>query len=68
MYPAFGGALHPDLYEPQALARSGAGAQSSDKSTFSVNTEGSGDRAEKDKVEPKSEVRVYGRGKWRLDI
>ena len=68
MYPAFGGALHPDLYEPQALTRSGAGAQSSDKSTFSVNTEGSGDRAEKDKVEPKSEVRVYGRGKWRLDI
>ncbi|KAF2631096.1 hypothetical protein BU25DRAFT_437652 [Macroventuria anomochaeta] len=59
MYPAFGGALHPDLYEPQALARSGAAAQSSAKSSFSIDTEGSGD---KDKVDPKSEVRVYGRG------
>ncbi|KAJ4353021.1 hypothetical protein N0V95_003739 [Ascochyta clinopodiicola] len=62
MYPAFGGALHPDLYEPQALARSNAAAQSSGKSTFSVDTDGSGSRAEKDKVEAKSEVRVYGRG------
>lgn len=66
MYPAFGGALHPDLYEPQALARSGL--QSSAKSSFSVDTEGSGGRAEKDKVEVKSEVRVYGRGKWRLPV
>ena len=63
LYPAFGGALHPDLYEPQALARSGTTVQSSAKSSFSVDTEGSGG---KDKVEPKSEVRVYGRGKWRL--
>lgn len=66
MYPAFGGALNPDLYEPQALARGGPAAQSSGKSTVSVDTEGSGGRAEKDKVEVKSEVRVYGRGKWRL--
>lgn len=65
MYPAFGGALHPDLYEPQALARSNPGVQSSAKSSFSVDTEGSGGKADKDKVEPKSEVRVYGRGKWR---
>lgn len=61
IYPAFGGALHPDLYEPQTLARSGIAPQSSAKSSFSVDTEGSGG---KDKVEPKSEVRVYGRGKW----
>ncbi|KAJ4990310.1 hypothetical protein SVAN01_04192 [Stagonosporopsis vannaccii] len=59
MYPAFGGALHPDLYEPQALARSGVATQSSAKSSFSVDTEGSGG---KEKVDPKSEVRVYGRG------
>lgn len=64
MYPAFGGALHPDLYEPQALARSGTVVQSSGKSSFSVDSENSGNRVEKDKVEPKSEVRVYGRGKW----
>ncbi|KAF9694616.1 hypothetical protein EKO04_007429 [Ascochyta lentis] len=62
MYPAFGGALHPDLYEPQALARSNAAAQSSSKSSYSVDTDGSGGRADKDKVEAKSEVRVYGRG------
>ncbi|KAJ4379729.1 hypothetical protein N0V86_004911 [Didymella sp. IMI 355093] len=62
MYPAFGGALHPDLYEPQVLARTNAAAQSSAKSSFSVDTEGSGSRGEKEKVEPKSEVRVYGRG------
>lgn len=65
MYPAFGGALHPDLYEPQALAKSspaaGSAAQSSAKSSFSVDTEGS---SGKDKVDAKSEIRVYGRGKW----
>ena len=63
MYPAFGGALHPDLYESQALTRSGPAAQSSGKSSFSVDTESSGGRGEKDKVDPKSDVRVYGRGK-----
>ncbi|KZM25914.1 uncharacterized protein EKO05_0009197 [Ascochyta rabiei] len=62
MYPAFGGSLHPDLYEPQALARSNAAVQSSGKSSLSVDTDGSGGRADKDKVEAKSEVRVYGRG------
>ncbi|KAF1928053.1 uncharacterized protein M421DRAFT_421241 [Didymella exigua CBS 183.55] len=62
MYPAFGGALHPDLYEPQALARINPAVQSSAKSSFSVETEGSGGKADKDKVEAKSEVRVYGRG------
>ena len=66
MYPAFGGSLHPDLYEPQALARNGAAAQSSGKSSFSVDTEGSGGKPDKDKVEAKSEVRVYGRGKWKI--
>lgn len=65
MYPAFGGALHPDLYEPQALARSVVAPQSSAKSSFSVDTDGSGG---KDKVEPKSEVRVYGRGKSRFTL
>jgi hypothetical protein len=68
MYPAFGGALHPDLYEPQALARGGTAAQSSGKSSFSVDTEGSGGREAKDKVEAKSEARVYGRGKWSLSF
>ena len=60
------GSLHPDLYEPQALARNGAAAQSSGKSSFSVDTEGSGGKPDKDKVEAKSEVRVYGRGKWKI--
>ncbi|KAF2994507.1 hypothetical protein E8E13_002635 [Curvularia kusanoi] len=62
MYPAFGGALHPDLYEPHVLAQSNreaAAVQNSAKSNFSVDSEGSGG---KEKVEPKSEVRVYGRG------
>lgn len=69
MYPAFGGALHADLYEPQVLARSNAAAaQSSAKSSFSVDTEGSGGKGEKDKVEPESKVRVYGRGKWQLFV
>lgn len=63
MYPAFGGALHPDLYEPHVLARSSGPIQSSAKSSFSVDTDGSGG---KDKVDPKSEVRVYGRGKSRF--
>jgi hypothetical protein len=60
MYPSFGGAGNPDLYEPHVLAQSSGVVQNSAKSTFSVDTDGSGG---KEKVEPKSEVRVYGRGK-----
>ena len=58
--PARADARRPDLYEPHVLAQSSGVVQNSAKSTFSVDTDGSGG---KEKVEPKSEVRVYGRGK-----
>ncbi|KAI8942650.1 hypothetical protein NX059_000703 [Plenodomus lindquistii] len=69
-YPGFGGAMHPDFsaaYDA-SLSRAfqaqqpGAAPQSSSKSSFSVDTEGSGNKEKKEKVDPKSEVRYYGRG------
>lgn len=70
-YPGFGGSMHPDFsatYDA-SLSRQfqsqlpGSAPNSSGKSTFSVDTEGSSGREKKEKVEVKSEVRVYGRGK-----
>ncbi|KAF1846742.1 uncharacterized protein K460DRAFT_129390 [Cucurbitaria berberidis CBS 394.84] len=69
-YPGFGGAFGPDYsatYDAslnnQAQAhKSGSAPQSSGKSTYSVDTEGSAGKDKKDKVDAKSEVRVYGRG------
>jgi hypothetical protein len=75
-YPGFGGGLGPDFssaYEGslnahfQAHAQSSA-PQSSGKSSYSVDTEGSNGKDKKDKVDPKSEVRYYGRGEYRFTI
>ncbi|KAJ4368164.1 hypothetical protein N0V83_006520 [Neocucurbitaria cava] len=69
-YPAFGGGFGPDFsaaYDASLNSQfqaqnSGSAAQSSGKSTYSVDTEDSAGREKKDKVDVKSEVRVYGRG------
>jgi hypothetical protein len=70
-YPGFGGGFVPDFssaYDAslnaqfQAQPQSSA-PQSSGKSSFSVDTDGSTGKDKKDKVDPKSEVRYYGRGK-----
>lgn len=72
-YPNFGGSFGPDYSNPTYNASANAhfesqrqsnAPQSSDQSSYSVDTEGSGGKEKKDKVVPKSEVRVYGRGKW----
>ncbi|KAF2026400.1 hypothetical protein EK21DRAFT_74256 [Setomelanomma holmii] len=69
-YPAWGGGAGPDFssaYEGSLNAHFQAHAQnnaphSSGKSSYSVDTEGSNGKDKKDKVDPKSEVRYYGRG------
>ncbi|KAH7068893.1 Hamartin protein-domain-containing protein [Paraphoma chrysanthemicola] len=69
-YPGFGGGLGPDFssaYEGSLNAHfqahtQGNTAQSSGRSNYSVDTEGSNGKDKKDKVDPKSEVRYYGRG------
>lgn len=70
-YPGFGGAMHPDFsaaYDASLnrqfhTQQTDSAPQSSGKSSFSVDTEGSGGKDRKEKVDVKSEVRVYGRGK-----
>jgi hypothetical protein len=70
-YPGFGGGYGPDFssaYDAslntqlQSQPSSSAAAQSSGKSSYSVETEGSAGKDKKEKVDPKSEVRYYGRG------
>jgi hypothetical protein len=73
-YPGFGGSFAgPDFsstYDSslnaqyQSQAQGSATAQSSGKSSYSVDTEGSASKDKKDKVDPKSEVRYYGRGEY----
>jgi hypothetical protein len=70
-YPGFGGSLGPDFssaydasLSPQFQSHAqSSNAQSSGKSSYSVDTDGSAGKDKKDKIEPKSEVRYYGRGK-----
>jgi hypothetical protein len=61
IYPAFGGGLHPDYSAfPSSRPTSSTPApQSSGKSSISVETESASSR---DKVDPKSDLRIYGRG------
>ncbi|KAF2829141.1 hypothetical protein CC86DRAFT_436914 [Ophiobolus disseminans] len=69
-YPGFGGNYGPDFssaydssLNPQFQAQpQGNAPQSSGKSSFSVDTDGSNGKDPKAKVDPKSEVRYYGRG------
>ncbi|KAH8714056.1 Hamartin protein-domain-containing protein [Phaeosphaeriaceae sp. PMI808] len=68
-YPGFGGGMGPEFssaYDSSLSAQfqssQHSGPQSSGKSNYSVDTEGSGSRDKKEKVDPKSEVRYYGRG------
>ncbi|CBX93951.1 hypothetical protein LEMA_P036250.1 [Plenodomus lingam JN3] len=69
-YPGFGGAMHPDFHAAYDTSpnrglhpqQPGSAPQSSGKSSFSVDTDGSEGKSKKDKVDPKSEVRYYGRG------
>jgi len=69
-YPGFGGSYGPDFssaydasLNPQFQAQTqGNAPQSSGKSSYSVDTEGSNGKDQKPKVDPKSEVRYYGRG------
>lgn len=69
-YPNFGGSFAPDFssaydasLNPQFQSQpQNTTAQSSGKSSYSVDTEGSAGKDKKDKIEPKSEVRYYGRG------
>lgn len=71
-YPGFGGGLGPDFSASYDVASNQLQAQrpnfppnSSSQSNHSVETEGSINQSQnqKEKVAPKSEVRVYGRGK-----
>jgi hypothetical protein len=70
-YPGFGGGFVPDFpseydasLSPQFQSQPQSSApHSSGKSSFSVDTDGSASKDRKDKVDPKSEVRYYGRGK-----
>lgn len=77
-YPGFGGGMGPEyhgtrdstinsLYGPRRTTTPTA-VPSSDKSSWSVNTDSSGgkERKEKEIVDPKSEVRVFGRGECLL--
>lgn len=69
-YPGFGGGLGPDfsaaydasLNNQFQAQNPGSAPHSSGKSTYSIDTEGSAGKDKKDKVDPKSEVRVFGRG------
>lgn len=69
-YPGFGGAMHPDFNSTYDASSSrgvhsqqpGSAPHSSGKSSFSVDTEESAGKDKKEKVDPKSEVRYYGRG------
>lgn len=69
-YPDFGGSYTPNFsaaYDAslsnQFQARKQTSAHQPDgQSNYSVDTEGSGGKDTKDKVTPKAEVRVYGRG------
>lgn len=69
-YPGFGGNYGPDVssaydagLNPRLQAQpKGNAPQSSGKSSYSVDTEGSYGKDQKPKVDPKSEVRYYGRG------
>lgn len=71
-YPGFGGATHQDLNanfdaSPKRAFHSqqvGSATQSTGSGRFSIDTEGSGARDKKDRVDPKSEVRYYGRGNF----
>jgi hypothetical protein len=72
-YPGFGGGYGPDFsaaydssLNPQFQGQSSSStpAQSSGKSSYSVDTEGSAGKDKKEKVDPKSEVRYYGRGEF----
>ncbi|KAH7398250.1 Hamartin protein-domain-containing protein [Pyrenochaeta sp. MPI-SDFR-AT-0127] len=69
-YPGFGGGYGPNfsaaydasLNNEYQAQKSGSALQSSSKSSFSVDTDGSTGKEKKEKVEAKSEVRVFGRG------
>ncbi|KAG9194533.1 hypothetical protein G6011_04568 [Alternaria panax] len=65
-YPRFGGNYGPDFsaaYDTSLHNQFQAPKpQSSGQSSFSADTDGSSNRERKEKVEPKSEVRIYGRG------
>jgi hypothetical protein len=65
-YPGFGGGYGPDYVGTHDASSIGQlqpqQPHSSGKSSFSADTDGSSNREKKDKVEAKSEVRVYGRG------
>jgi hypothetical protein len=68
LYPGFGGGFVPPDFSAAYDASlnnqfQSQKPQSSGKSSFSVDTDGSSGKEKKDKVEAKSEVRVYGRGK-----
>jgi myosin heavy subunit len=66
-YPGFGGNYAPNfsaaydasLHNQFQVAK----PQSSGQSSFSADTDSSSTKERKDKVDPKSEVRIYGRGK-----
>ena len=67
-YPGFGGNYGPDFsaaYDASLHNQFQAPKppQSSGQSSFSADTDGSSNKDRKEKVEPKSEVRIYGRGK-----
>lgn len=71
-YPGFGGGLGPNfsaaydasLNSEFQAPKPGSAPQSSAKSSFSVDTEGSTGKEKKEKVEAKSDVRVFGRGMY----
>jgi hypothetical protein len=70
-YPGFGGGFAPAEFSAAYDASlnnafQGLKPQSSGKSSFSVDTDGSSGKGKKDKVEVKSEVRVFGRGESRF--
>jgi hypothetical protein len=71
LYPGFGGGFVPPDFSAAYDASLNnqfqtQKPQSSGKSSFSVDTDGSSGKEKKDKVEVKSEVRVFGRGKSRF--
>ncbi|KAI4709687.1 hypothetical protein J4E89_005703 [Alternaria sp. Ai002NY15] len=65
-YPGFGGGYGPNFsaaYDASLHNQFQAPKpQSSGQSSFSADTDGSSSKERKDKVDPKSEVRIYGRG------
>jgi hypothetical protein len=71
-YPGFGGGFAPPAFSAAYDVSlnnqfQGLEPQSGGKRSFSVDTDGSSGKEKKDKVEVKSEVRVYGRGEY-LDL